>query len=77
MLECVVFIQMAGTAAADELGDRQRFRGFFRTEVSTRNIGPALAEMARHFNWMKIAIITENEIPFTKVCDSTIVGIFH
>jgi ABC-type branched-subunit amino acid transport system substrate-binding protein len=59
---------MAGTAAADELNDRERFRGFYRTEVSTRNIGPALAEMARQFDWMQMAIITEDQSLFKKVC---------
>jgi hypothetical protein len=56
---------MAGTAAADELNDRERFRGLFRTELSTRNIGPALATVTQDFK--QVAVITEGESPFTEV----------
>ena len=60
---------MAGVAAADELNDRQRFRGFYRTDVASEFVGPALAELAREFNWTQMAIITQRESLFTKVCD--------
>ena len=60
---------MAGTAASDEFDDRQRFRGFYRTEISSTNIGPALAEMAQQFNWMQMAVITEQTFLFSQVCD--------
>ena len=58
---------MAGTAATDELNDRQRFRSFYRTEVSTKFIGPALAVMAQKFNWMQMAIISRFGSLFTTV----------
>ena len=60
---------MAGTAAADVLSDRQRFRGFYRTEVSSEFVGPALAEMARYFNWTQMAVVIQRESLFIKVCD--------
>ena len=62
--------QMAGIAGADELEDRQRFRSFFRTDASSRFVGPALAEMARRFNWTQMAIISHTESLFTGVCDT-------
>ena len=63
-----VFIQMAGTAAADVLSDRQRFRGFFRTEVSSEFVGAAIAEMARYFNWTQMAVVIQSESLFIRVC---------
>ena len=66
---CVVVMQMAGTAGADELNDRQRFRGFFRTDATSEFVGPALAELARQFNWTQMAIISQEESLFTMVCD--------
>ncbi len=62
------YLQMAGTAAADELNDRQRFRGFYRTEVPGTYLGPALADMARYFNWTQMAIISRSSSLFVKVC---------
>ena len=63
-------MQMAGVAAAGELNDRQRFRGFFRTDVASEFVGPALAEMARQFNWRQMAIVSQDESLFIKVCVS-------
>ena len=60
---------MAGIAATNELNDRQRFRGFYRTDPSTEFVGPALAEMARKFNWTQMAIISQRESLFLTVCD--------
>jgi hypothetical protein len=60
---------MAGIAGANELNDRQRFRGFYRTSVSHEFVGPALAEMARQFNWTQMAIVTQSESIFSKVGD--------
>ena len=59
---------MAGIAGANELNDRQRFRGFYRTSVSHEFVGPALAEMAQRFNWTQMAIATQSESIFSKVC---------
>ena len=58
---------MAGTAASYELSDRQRFRNFFRTEASSEFIAPALAEMARQFNWTQMAVISSDSSPFRRV----------
>ena len=65
---CYASMQMAGIAAADELNDRQRFRSFFRTDVASEFVGPALAEMARQFNWTQMAIVSQDESLFIKVC---------
>jgi len=58
---------MAGIAGANELSDRQRFRGFFRTADSHELVGAALAELAQQFNWVQMAIITQTESIFEKV----------
>ena len=59
---------MAGVAGAYVLNDRQRFRGFFRTLPSFEFVGPALAEIAREFQWTQMAIITQRESLFSLVC---------
>ena len=61
---------MAGIAGADELNDRTRFRGFYRTDASSEFVGHAVAEMARQFNWTQMAIISRSESLFTMVCGS-------
>lgn len=59
---------MAGVAGANELNDREKFDGFYRTDASSEFVGAALAEMARQFNWTQMAIITQDESLFTMVC---------
>ena len=59
--------QMAGIAGANELNDRQRFRGFYRTDASSEFVGAALAELARQFNWTQMAIISQSESLFLMV----------
>lgn len=58
---------MAGIAGANELNDRQRFRGFYRTDASSEFVGAALAEIARRFDWTQMAIITQDESLFLMV----------
>jgi hypothetical protein len=58
---------MAGIAGSDELNNRQRFRGFYRTDASSQFVGPGLAEMARQFNWTQMAIISGGESLFINV----------
>ena len=60
---------MAGVAGANELNDRQRFRGFYRTDATSEFVGAALAEIAREFSWTQMAIITRSESLFSMVCD--------
>lgn len=62
---------MAGIAGADELNDRTRFRGFYRTDASSEFVGHALAGMAREFNWTQMAVISGSESLFTMVCTGT------
>ena len=60
--------QMAGIEGSAELNDRQRFRGFYRTDATGEFIGPALAEIARRFNWTQMAVISRGVSFFLKVC---------
>ena len=65
---CMYFhFQIAGVAAAHELNDRKRFKGFFQTDATTEYIGPALLKLAQEFNWKQAAIITQGGPPFTLV----------
>ena len=59
---------MAGIAGANELNDRQRFKGFYRTDATSEFVGAALAEMARQFNWTQMAIVSQSESLFRLVC---------
>ncbi len=59
---------MAGIEGSNELNDRQRFRGFYRTDATGEFIGPAVAELARQFNWTKMAIISHSGSLFSMVC---------
>ncbi len=65
----ISLLQMAGIAGANELNDRQRFRGFYRTDASSEFVGAALAEMARRFKWTQMAIISQSESLFLMVCE--------
>lgn len=58
---------MSGIGAATELNDRVRFRGFYRTDASSEFIAPAVAEMAREFNWSQMAMITQDESLYSQV----------
>lgn len=64
---------MAGIAAASELNERHRFRGFYRTEASSEFIAPALAVMARQFNWTQMAIISQDGSLSSRVSDTNAV----
>ena len=59
---------MAGIEGSAELNDRQRFRGFYRTDATGEFMGPALAEIARRFNWTQMAVISRGVSFFLKVC---------
>ena len=61
---------MAGIVGADELNDRKKFRSLYRTGISHEFVGTALAEMARTFGWKKMAIISQEESLFIRVCNA-------
>ncbi len=67
-IHAVVRTQMAGIEGSAELNDRQRFRGFYRTDATGEFMGPALAEIARRFNWTQMAVISRGVSFFLKVC---------
>ena len=69
MLYSIVVLQVAGIIGANELNNRRRFRGFYRTDGSHEFVGAALAQMARDFNWTQMAIISQEESLFLRVCD--------
>ena len=58
---------MGDIASAYILNNRERFRGFFRIDPSFEFVGPSLAEIARQFNWIQMAIITQKESLYTLV----------
>ena len=60
---------MAGIEGSTELNDRQRFRGFYRTDATGEFMGPAIAEIARKFNWTQMAVISRGVSAFLMVCD--------
>ena len=64
----ILFCQMAGIEGSDELNNRQRFKGFYRTDATSEFVGAALAEMARQFKWTQMAIVTQGGSLFRLVC---------
>ena len=66
---------MAGIVGADELNDRKKFQSLYRTGISHEFVGAALAEIARTFAWKKMAIISQEESLFLRVCNTTFIGI--
>ena len=60
---------MAGIEGSTELNNRLRFRGFYRTDATGEFLGPAVAEIARAFNWTQMAVISRGVSVFLKVCD--------
>ena len=60
-------IQVAGVAGTDELSDRERYRGLYSTDATVEYIGQALVALAREFNWLQAACITQLERPFIDV----------
>ena len=65
MYTCISQISYSSALAA--LSDRSRFRNYFRTFPSFEDLAPAIASLMRHFNWSRIAFITQEENLFTKV----------
>ena len=59
---------MTGIEGSSELNDRQRFKGFYRTDATGEFVGAALAEMARQFNWTQMAIVSQSGSLFRLVC---------
>lgn len=73
----ILCMKMAGIEGSTELNNRQRFRGFFRTDATGEFVGAALAELAEEFNWTQMAIVSQSESVFTMVCNATICMLYH
>ena len=67
----IVLFQMAGTVGSDELNDRKKFKGFYRTGISHKHVGAAFTELARQFEWTQMAVITQRGSLFIKVSDKS------
>ena len=56
------------SSIAVELNDRIRFRSFFRTLPTNRNLALGVLRTVKQFGWRKMLIITQNEDVFAGVC---------
>ena len=61
--------QISYASSSPVLSDRNKFRSFFRNTFNMKIMAPALRSAIAHFNWTRIAIITQNEGLFTGVCN--------
>ena len=59
--------QISYASSSPVLSDRNKFRSFFRNTFNMKIISPALLSAVIHFNWTRIAIITQKEGLFTGV----------
>ena len=59
--------QISYASSSPTLSERSRFRSFFRNTYNMKIIAPAFRSAVAHFNWTRIAIITQNEGLFTGV----------
>jgi len=60
--------QISYAAALSSLSDRSRFKSYFRTTPTFNNYAPAIVSLLNKFNWKRVAIITQAENLFIKVC---------
>ena len=63
----VIGFQISYASSSPTLSERSRFRSFFRNTYNMKIIAPAFRSAVAHFNWTRIAIITQNEGLFTGV----------
>ena len=61
-------MQMAGIDGSVQLSDRERFRGFFRTDSTGEYLAEALVEITQTFNWRQLAVISLTVDVYTIVC---------
>ena len=59
--------QISYSSSSVVLSDRSRFRMFFRNTFNMQIIAPALRSAVAHFNWTRIALLTQDEGLFTGV----------
>ena len=59
--------QISYSSSSVVLSDRSRFRTFFRNTFNMQIIAPALRSAVAHFNWSRIALLTQDEGLFTGV----------
>ena len=58
---------MAYAAASLTLNNRNIFRNFFRTMPVYTNMGIAVADLAKQFDWQQLAVVTQSNGLFTPV----------
>ena len=66
-VHCDVSFQISYSSGSPVLSDRTRFRRYFRDSPSTAIVAPSLRSTAEHFNWTRIALITQDENLFRAV----------
>ena len=62
-----IVLQISYASSSARLSDRSKYRSFFRTPFDARIVAPALRSAVVHFNWSRIALLTQNEGLFTGV----------
>ena len=62
-----ICLQISYASSSSALSDRSRFKSFFRNTFNIQIIAPALRSAMVHFNWLRIAILTQDEGSFIEV----------
>ena len=59
--------QISYASSSAVLSDRSKYKSFFRNTFNMQIIAPALCSAVSHFNWTRIALLTQDEGLFTGV----------
>ena len=60
-------MQISFASGSTALSDRNRFKRYFRNSLTFELLAPALHSMLDHFQWRRIAVLTQDENLFTGV----------
>ena len=59
--------QISYSSGSPALSDRSRFKMYFRNSPTSDIVAPTLRATVEHFNWTRVAVITQQEALFTIV----------
>ena len=62
-----MFLQISFASGSTALSDRNRFKRYFRNSLTFELLAPALHAILDHFEWKRIAVLTQDENLFTGV----------
>ena len=62
-----LYLQISFASSSTSLNDRERFKTLFRTLPCHVYIPSTIATIMIEFGWEQMAIITQNERPFSRV----------